>query len=145
MASRTLFYVNVPSITDKSAAPEGSDSLYILVPLAPGIRDTNELREKFYNHIMDDLEHKLGDNIRKDVVVQKIFALNDFKDRYNSYKGTAFGLTHTLNQTALWRPAHKSKKVKNLYYTGTVHPSRHRCSNDNGIIPNCCIRNKKSN
>ena len=80
MASRTLFYVNVPSITDKSAAPEGSDSLYILVPLAPGIRDTNELREKFYNHIMDDMEHKLGDNIRKDVVVQKIFA-NDFKDR----------------------------------------------------------------
>jgi phytoene desaturase len=117
------YYVNVPSITDKSAAPDGSDSLYILVPLAPGIRDTNELREKFYNHVMDDLERKLGDNIRKDVVVQKIFALNDFKDRYNSYKGTAFGLTHTLNQTALWRPAHKSKKVKNLYYTGQyTHP-----------------------
>jgi phytoene desaturase len=117
------YYVNVPSITDKSAAPDGSDSLYLLVPLASGIQDTSELREKFYNHIMDDLERKLGDNIRKDVVVQKIFALNDFKDRYNSYNGTAFGLTHTLNQTALWRPAHKSKKVKNLYYTGQyTHP-----------------------
>ncbi len=117
------YYVNVPSITDKSAAPEGSDTLYILVPLAPGLEDTNELREKFLNHIMNDLESKLGLDIRKDIVVQKIFALNDFKDRYNAYQGTAFGLTHTLNQTALWRPAHESKKVKNLYYTGQyTHP-----------------------
>jgi phytoene desaturase len=72
---------------------------------------------------MDDLERKLGDKIRKDVVVQRIFALSDFQDRYHAYKGTAFGLTHTLDQTALFRPAHQSRKVENLYYTGQyTHP-----------------------
>jgi phytoene desaturase len=117
------YYVNVPSKTDKSAAPEGSETLFILVPLAPGIEDTEVLREKLYNQIMDDLEAKINENIRDHIVVKRIFALTDFKERYNAYKGTALGLSHTLRQTALWRPAHMSKKVKNLYYSGHyTHP-----------------------
>jgi phytoene desaturase len=117
------YYVNIPSKTDKTAAPTGSDTLFILIPLAPGIEDTPERREYFYNKIMDDLEAKTGENIRDHVVVKKIFALEDFKTRYNAYKGTALGLSHTMRQTALFRPAHKSKKVENLYYSGQyTHP-----------------------
>jgi phytoene desaturase len=117
------YYVNIPSKTDKTAAPTGSDTLFILIPLAPGIEDTPERREYFYNKIMDDLEAKTGENIRDHVVVKKIFALEDFKTRYNAYKGTALGLSHTMRQTALFRPAHKSKKVDNLYYSGQyTHP-----------------------
>ncbi|MGB9938068.1 MAG: phytoene desaturase family protein [Methanobacterium sp.] len=117
------YYINVPSRTDLSASPEGTDTLFVLIPLAPELEDTAELREKFYNKIMDDLEAKLDENIRDHIIIKKIFALNDFKDRYNAYKGTALGLSHTLRQSALWRPAHKSKKVKNLYYSGHyTHP-----------------------
>jgi 1-hydroxy-2-isopentenylcarotenoid 3,4-desaturase len=117
------YYVNIPSLTDNNAAPDGCETIYILAPLAPGLEDTTELREAFYNLIMDDLESKLGDKIRRDVVVKKIFALTDFEERYNAFKGTAFGLAHTLKQTALFRPTHKSNKVKNLYYTGQyTHP-----------------------
>ncbi|QUH22670.1 phytoene desaturase [Methanobacterium alkalithermotolerans] len=117
------YYVNVPSLTDDSAAPEGGETIYILAPLAPGLEDSDTLREKFLNQILDDLEEKIDFNIQDKVVVKKIFALNDFKTRYNAYKGTAFGLSHTMDQTALWRPAHKSKKVENLYYTGQYnHP-----------------------
>lgn len=117
------YYVNVPSKTDESAALPDSDTLYLLIPLAPGMMDTPELREKLYNHILDDLESKIKINIRDHVQVKRLFAINDFKERYNAYKGTAFGLTHTLRQTALWRPAHKSKKVENLYYSGQyTHP-----------------------
>jgi phytoene desaturase len=47
----------------------------------------------------------------------------DFSSLYNAYKGTALGLAHTLKQTAVFRPSHRSKKVKNLYYTGQyTHP-----------------------
>ncbi len=117
------YYVNIPSKTDKTAAPSGSDTLFILVPLAPGIEDTTEKRQKLYNYIMDDLEAKTGEKIRDHIVVKRIFALEDFKERYNAYKGTALGLSHTLMQTALFRPAHKSKKVENLYYSGQfTHP-----------------------
>ena len=49
--------------------------------------------------------------------------MNDFTADYNAYKGTALGLSHTLRQTALFRPSHQSKKIKNLYYTGHyTHP-----------------------
>jgi phytoene desaturase len=117
------YYVNVPSKTDKSAAPNGSETIYILIPLAPGMEDTTSLRERLFNNILDDLESKIGENIREHIVIKKTFAIKDFKERYNAYKGTAFGLSHTLRQTALWRPAHKSKKVENLYYSGQyTHP-----------------------
>lgn len=117
------FYVNVPSRTDTTAAPKGTDTLFVLAPLAPGLEDTPALRERFYNHLMSRMEEILGENILDAVVTRRIFALSDFADRYNAYRGTALGLTHTLRQTALWRPAHRSKKVGNLYYTGQyTHP-----------------------
>lgn len=117
------YYVNVPSKTDTTAAPEGCETLFILVPLAPGLEDTPELREAFCEKILDHLESAIGEPVRDAVAVRRIFALDDFKERYNAYKGTALGLSHTLLQTALFRPAHKSKKVKNLYYTGQyTHP-----------------------
>lgn len=121
--SHPSFYVNVPSRTDPTAAPEGTDTLFLLAPLAPGLEDTPALREQFYQLLMNRLEEILGENIRDSVVVKRIFALSDFAERYNAYKGTALGLTHTLWQTALWRPAHRSKHIGNLYYTGQyTHP-----------------------
>ncbi len=117
------YYVNVPSKTVPEMAPDGSQTLFILVPLAPGLKDTEEDRERFYNKIIDDLENKVGENIREHEVTRRIFAVNDFREDYNAYKGTALSLVHTLRQTAFWRPRHKSKKVDNLYYTGQyTHP-----------------------
>jgi phytoene desaturase len=117
------YYVNVPSLTDTTAAPEGCETLFILVPLAPGLEDSPEQRERFYTLIMDHLERTIGEDIRSAVEVKRIFALTDFEERYNAYKGTALGLSHTLFQTALFRPAHQSHKVENLYYTGQyTHP-----------------------
>jgi len=117
------YYVNVPSRTDSTAAPEGCDTLFILVPLAPGLQDTPELRETFLEKILDDLEEKIGEDIRPHIETKRIFALEDFRTRYNALRGTSLGLAHTLRQTAIWRPSHKSKKADNLYYTGGyTHP-----------------------
>lgn len=56
-------------------------------------------------------------------VLKRIYCVDDFKNDYNAYKGTALCLVHTLRQTVLLRPSHSSKKVKNLYYTGHyTHP-----------------------
>jgi len=117
------YYVNVPSRTDSTAAPEGCDTLFILIPLAPGIEDTPERREIFLEKILDDLAVKIGEDIRPYIETKRIFALDDFSDRYNALRGTSLGLAHTLRQTAVWRPAHRSKKAGNLYYTGAyTHP-----------------------
>ena len=69
------------------------------------------------------MEYLTGENLRDHIVLQRIFAHNDFSSRYNAYKGTALGLAHTLKQTAVFRPKHESKKVNNLYFTGHYnHP-----------------------
>jgi phytoene desaturase len=44
--------------------------------------------------------------------------VEDFAKDYNSYKGTALGLAHTLGQSVIFRPNNVDKKVKNLYYVG---------------------------
>jgi phytoene desaturase len=69
------------------------------------------------------MEKLAGENLKDHIIVKRIFAHTDFSNRYNAYKGTALGLAHTFMQTAIFRPKHESKKVKNLYYTGHYnHP-----------------------
>lgn len=117
------YYVNVPSKTDTTAAPPGGETLFVLVPLAPGLPDTPERRQALRDHLLSRLEATLGEPIRDAIVSERVFALDDFTARYNAYRGTALGLSHTLFQTALWRPAHRSRKVANLYYSGQyTHP-----------------------
>ena len=115
-----LFYANFPSVTDKTAAPEGMESGFFLVPLAPGINDTEALREEYFDKIMDRFESLTQQSVRNNIIFKESFCKNDFVSEYNSYKGNAYGMANTLLQTAFLRPKLKSKKVKNLYFTGQL-------------------------
>lgn len=115
-----LFYANFPSITDKTAAPEGMESAFFLVPLAPGINDTEALREEYFEKIMNRFESVTMQSVKKNIIFKKSFCKNDFVSEYNSYKGNAYGMANTLLQTAFLRPKLKSKKVRNLYFTGQL-------------------------
>jgi phytoene desaturase len=117
---RPLFYVSVTSKTDLTSAPEGCENLFILIPTAPGLIETPEIKERYYQLVMDRLEKLLKQNIRKHVTFRRDFACSDFMSEYNSFKGNAYGLANTLRQTAILKPGLKNKKVKNLYYTGQL-------------------------
>lgn len=115
-----LFYASFPSKTDKNAAPEGKEAGIFLIPLAPGLEDTPELRETYFNKIMTRFENLTSQNVKKHIIFKESFCLNDFVKDYNSYKGNAYGMANTLLQTAFLRPKLKSKKVKNLFFTGQL-------------------------
>lgn len=117
---KPLFYASVPSITDPSVAPEGMENLFLLIPLAPDLEDSEETREKYYGIIMDRLEKISGQEIRPHVIYKRSYAHSDFKADYHAFKGNAYGLANTLLQTAILKPSLKNKKVKNLYYTGQL-------------------------
>ena len=117
------YYVSCTSKTDEKVAPKGCENVFILVPVAPDLVDSGDLRDKYSDKILKHLENLTGEKIIDSIIYKKIFTQRDFKERYNAYKGTALGLAHTLRQTAVFRPSHSSKKVKNLYYTGHYnHP-----------------------
>ncbi|MCV9928951.1 phytoene desaturase family protein [Flavobacterium sp. LS1R49] len=115
-----LFYANFPSVTDKTTAPEGMESGFFLIPLAPGIEDTEALREEYFDKIISRFESVTQQSIKNNIIFKKSFCKNDFIEDYNAYKGNAYGMANTLLQTAFLRPKLKSKKVKNLYFTGQL-------------------------
>ena len=118
--SRPLFYVNIPSKTDPSMAPAGCDALFILIPIAPGLEDTAELRNHYLENILKRFEEKTEQSIQNNIIFKESFCVEDFKSEYNSYKGNAYGMAMTLFQTAFLRPKLKSRKVKNLYFAGQL-------------------------
>lgn len=115
-----LFYVCCPSKTDSSVAPEGSENLFVLMPIAIGLPDSEEIREEYYNALMKRLEKFAGEDITSHVVYKRSYSVSNFINDYNAYKGNAYGLANTLMQTAIFKPKMKSKKVKNLYYAGQL-------------------------
>ena len=115
-----LFYASFPSITDETCAPQGKEAGIFLIPLAPDIEDIPELRERYFNKIIDRFERLTDQNVRNKIIFQESFCINDFKEAYNSYKGNAYGMANTLFQTAFLRPKLKSKKVDQLYFTGQL-------------------------
>lgn len=117
---KPLFYASFPSKTDQSCAPSGKEAGIFLIPLAPGIEDTEEIRQLYFDKILTRFESLTGQQVKNSIIFSDSFCINDFVQDYNSYKGNAYGLANTLLQTAFLRPKLKSKKVKGLYFTGQL-------------------------
>ncbi|MEN2414788.1 phytoene desaturase family protein [Flavobacterium mesophilum] len=115
-----LFYANFPSKTDLTAAPNGMESGFFLIPLAPGIEDNEVLREEYFEKIISRFENLTQQSVRNNIIFKRSFCKNDFVADYNAYKGNAYGMANTLLQTAFLRPKLKSKKIRNLYFTGQL-------------------------
>tara|TARA_S200000501_G_scaffold337013_1_gene342782 strand:+ start:1899 stop:3368 length:1470 start_codon:yes stop_codon:yes gene_type:complete len=115
-----LFYVSCTSKTDNDVAPKGSEAVFILVPVAPGLNDNEKSRETIFQQIVKRLENALGTNIKDSIVFKRSYAHKEFISEFNSYKGNAYGLANTLFQTAIFKPRIKNKKLTNMYYCGQL-------------------------
>lgn len=113
------YYLCVPSKTDDTVAPDGCSNLFALVPVAPGLDDRPVIRESYRDLVLRDIAEHTGVDLKDRIVFEEVFTVDDFADRYNSMRGTALGLAHTLDQTAVFRPPHRSKAVDGLYFTGS--------------------------
>ena len=112
-------YLSNPSKTDNTVAPDGTENLVVLVPIAAGM----ELDTDDFTHYGDQVLATIGEEIGAPDLPERIiyrsdFNSNDFAARYHAYGGTALGLAHTLRQTALLRPNNTHKKLRNLYFVG---------------------------
>ncbi|WP_313373841.1 phytoene desaturase family protein [Chishuiella sp.] len=116
-----LFYICCPSKTDKHVAPTNCENVFLLMPIATGINDNEAIREKYLKQMLTRLEKVTGtENLYNKIEYKKSYCVSDFVNDYNAYGGNAYGLANTLNQTAVFKPKIKNKKIKNLYYTGQL-------------------------
>jgi phytoene desaturase len=117
---KPLFYACVPSKTDPSVAPEGMENLFILIPVAAGIKETDQIKTDYFDQVIERMEKYTGDQIKDHIIYKRSFTRKDFIKEYNSFKGNAYGLANTLRQTAILKPSIKNRKLTNLYYTGQL-------------------------
>jgi phytoene desaturase len=115
-----LFYVSAPSVTDNSVAPSGSENLFLLIPVAPGLVEDENIKEKYFQQIISRIEQFTGTTIKEHIVYKRAYGFTDFVTDYHAFKGNAYGLANTLDQTAILKPRMKSKRISNLYYTGQL-------------------------
>lgn len=119
--TKPLFYACCPSQTDPSVAPENCENVFLLMPVAPGIEDSEEIRERYFMEMILRLEKHTGaTDLLLKIDYKKSYCVKDFKEDYNAYQGNAYGLANTLSQTAVLKPSLKNKKIKNLLYTGQL-------------------------
>lgn len=119
LPSDPSFYVCAPSVTDPSVAPEGKENLFVLVPIGSGLQLSAEELDAYEQKILETMETEMGmDGLRASIVYRRRFSVDDFAARYNSYRGSGLGLSHTILQTAIFRPNTYSKNVKDLYFVG---------------------------
>lgn len=117
---KPLFYVSCPSKTDPSVAPATGENLFLLIPIAPNLEDSEEQREVYFELLRKRLIEKIGFDINPHIVYKRSYCIADFMTDYNAYKGNAYGLANTLKQTALLKPRIKNKHLSNLFYTGQL-------------------------
>ena len=118
--AKPLFYVCCPSQTDTTVAPGGHENLFLLMPIAPGLEDTEAMREKYFGVMISRMEKALGEELLPFIDFKKSYCINDFVEDYHSYKGNAYGLANTLMQTAVLKPKMINKKINNLFYAGQL-------------------------
>lgn len=115
-----LFYVCCPSQSDDTVAPEGHENLFLLMPIAPGLKDTEALRQHYFSIMMERLEGHCGESLVPAIDFNRSYCVEDFITDYHSYKGNAYGLANTLRQTALLKPKILNRKMRNLFYAGQL-------------------------
>ncbi|ROH97821.1 phytoene desaturase family protein [Chryseobacterium daecheongense] len=119
--TQPLFYVCCPSKTDPDVAPQNGENVFLLMPVATGIEDSEEIREQYFREMIGRLEKHTGSvGLQEKIEYKKSYCIQDFKEDYNAYEGNAYGLANTLAQTAVLKPSLRNKKVKNIFYTGQL-------------------------
>jgi phytoene desaturase len=119
-------YLHVPTRTDPSMAPPGSDSLYVLAPVPNLAHSIDWTREApaFRDKVIRFLEQEAGlDGLETNIVTEHVFTPLDFASELRSHLGAAFSIEPTLFQSAYFRPHNRSDSIDGLYLVGAgTHP-----------------------
>ncbi len=120
------FYVQNPCVIDKTLAPEGHSTIYVLVPVPNNKSniDWDKIKDEMKEKVLDLLETR-GEyiDIRKHVVEERVITPFDWEKEYDVYNGAVFNLGHQISQMLTFRPHNKFEILDNCYLVGGgTHP-----------------------
>ena len=118
-----FLYAHMPSLTDRSIAPEGGETLYVLAGVPSGASiDWSTAGPLLKERIYAALEQHLPD-LRPHVAVDHMVDPRFFDDSLSSDHGAAFASAPTLMQSGWFRPHNRARVARGLYLVGAgTHP-----------------------
>jgi phytoene desaturase len=120
-------YVHRPSVTDKTCAPKGDDTFYVLA-CVPNLSfkndvDWRKIEKSYKKRMLDVLERRLLPGLGRLIKTEYVMTPLDFKERYLSHFGSGFSLEPQMFQSAWFRPHNRSEELENLFLVGAgTHP-----------------------
>lgn len=119
-------YLHMPTFTDPSIAPEGTESFYVLSPV-PNLSakdiDWTKLAPEYKERVLKFLEDNYLPGLRENIIAEHYIDPLHFQNTLNSYRGSAFSVEPVLTQSAWFRPHNRSEDFDNLYFVGAgTHP-----------------------
>lgn len=112
-------FVAIPSLDDRTAAPAGHHSLYVLEPV-PNLQAGRDLRwaaegPRLRERILTDLD---AFGYPTDIVTERLVTPEDWEAQ-GMAAGTPFALAHTFRQTGPFRPRNVDRRVPGLAFAGS--------------------------
>ncbi len=121
-------YVGKPSGVDPQLAPEGAETVLVVIPVPAdpslgqgGVDGGGDAAiESLADAAIAQISTAAGiPDLAERVVLRRTVGPADFVDRFNSWKGGAFGPALTLRQSAFQRVGDPSTRVRGLYLAGS--------------------------
>ncbi len=125
LAADMSLYLHAPTRSDRSLAPAGCDTFYVLSPV-PNLLADIDWRvegERYRDAIYDRLERTCLPGLRSHLVTERLFTPEDFRDELSSHVGAGFSFEPTLGQSAYFRGHNACPDIAGLYFVGAgTHP-----------------------
>lgn len=134
------FYINVPSRVDPSAAPEGCDSIVVLVPVGHLLDSTTETHKGLHNApgtsqdwdhmvstarsmVLKTIQSRLNISLDSHIKDEVINTPVTWKTSFNLDRGAILGLSHSFFNVLSFRPKTKHSSIEGLFFVGaSTHP-----------------------
>lgn len=120
------FYVQNACVTDRTLAPAGMSTLYVLVPVThnhTNVLWSPETIARYRTVALKQLRkigiHDVEGRIRYERVITPV----DWEESFDIYRGATFNLAHSLDQMLHLRPNNRFEDLEGVYLTGGgTHP-----------------------
>ncbi|MBN1439223.1 MAG: phytoene desaturase [Anaerolineales bacterium] len=127
LPANPTIYVHTPSRLDPAAAPPGRETLVATIPVGHmtdnGKQDWEALRGEARRHVFRRLKTIGLTGLERHIQAEAVYTPPSWAGRYNLVYGSTHGLSHRLTQMAVFRPANRHPRLKNLYFVGaSTHP-----------------------
>ena len=125
LADDFSLYLHRPTATDKSFAPDGCDSFYVLcpVPNLQGNIDWQTQGPLLRDKIVQELEKTIMPNLSDTITDDFWMTPEDFKTDYRSMHGAGFSIAPLFTQSAWFRYHNQDPDYANLYFAAAgAHP-----------------------